>query len=370
LYAGERDDPPENVDWRNAYGLAVHLALAAVESGLFSHEEAISKALESYGLWLDPEDTAQLREDMRIFERRRPLGVTLVGSEMELRVPLFMHEDRQIYFRCRLDVLKRLISNPSVFIHRDYKSSKWQKTEAEIHSDLQLWAYNWAIHDWFPECQTLIQTYDQLRFGEHNTSKNAEQRAHMKQWLIDMVKLILADTTWRPKLNDWCNYCPIVTICREPRRATRYTRDLLATLAPLTTEGRKIKVEFAGNGNAVEEMIEQELPGMVQTRKHIERVEEELKSVLKRLPQAERERLGWKLTDRRRRHISPEGLRALHQEMGDTFYQIADMSITRLEELVGKPKKGDEPPPELKIARDWMTEDIAGTNVVPAKSGE
>lgn len=369
IVPNERDDPPENVDWRNAYGLAVHVAIALVEQGS-SHEDAISAALQRYGLWLDPEDTAMLRQDLDIFERRRPLGVTLVGSELELRVPLFVHDGEQIYYRCKLDVLQRLISNPSVFVHRDYKSSKWQKSEAEIHRDLQLWAYNWAIHEWFPECRTLIQTYDQLRYGEHNTSKNDEQRIQMKQWLIDMVKLILADTVWRPKLNDWCSYCPIVTICREPRRATRYTRDMLATKAPLTQEGRKIKVEFSGNGNAVEHMIEDELPDMVRTRKHIEKVEETLKGALKHMPQAERERLGWRLQERRQRSISPEGLRALHERMGDTFYQLAGISMTRLEQMFGTPKKGEEPAAELQIAREWTTEEIGATNVVPAKTGD
>lgn len=363
----EHDDPPENVDWRNAYGLAVHIAIHWVERFGASHEDAIKLALGRFGTYLDPADVALLRQDLDTYEQRRHLGVTLVGSEMELRVPLFVHEGEQIYFRCRLDVVQRLISNPSVFLHRDYKSSKWPRSAKEIHEDPQLWAYNWAIHEWFPECQTLIQTYDQLRFGEQNTSKSDQQRRDMKLWLTDMVKLILADEAWKPKLNDWCSYCPMVYSCREPRRATAYTRSRIMALAPTEKIGRKIRVAFRPNGDTIGSLIA-ELPQMIETRKHLERVEEELKHVIEHMSQEERERLGWELKDRRVRRITPDGLRALHERMGDTFYELASLPVTRLEELVGKPKRGEPLPPELQLAREHTTEEVTSVNVVPANS--
>jgi hypothetical protein len=364
---GEHDEPPESVDWRNAYGLAIHLAISWVERDGIGHEEAIRHALAAYGTYLTPGDVALLREDLRTYEQRRQLGVTLVGAEMELRVPLFIYKGEQIYFRGRLDVVQRLISNPSVFLHRDYKSSKWPRTAKEIHEDPQLWAYNWAIHEYWPECETLIQTYDALRFGELTTTKSDQQRRDMKLWLIDMVTLILEDETWKPKLNEWCSYCAMVYSCREPRRATAYTRSRIAALAPTEKVGRKIRVAFRPNGDTIGELIG-ELPQMIETRKHIERVEEELKTVIEHMSDEQRERLGWELKDRRRRNISPEGLRALHEQMGDTFYQIANLPITRLEELVGKPKRGEPAPAELQIAREWTTEEVTGVNVVPANS--
>src|SRR3974390_541128 len=88
LEPNEKDDPPENIDWRNAYGLAVHDALGRVERGV-SHDEAIDGAMRRYGVYLDPGDVATLRDDLDVYERRRPLGVTLVGSALERRVPLY-----------------------------------------------------------------------------------------------------------------------------------------------------------------------------------------------------------------------------------------------------------------------------------------
>jgi hypothetical protein len=255
-------------------------------------------------------------------------------------------------------------------VHRDYKSSKWQKSDAEVHKDPQMWAYNWGIHEFFPECRHLLQTYDQLRFGEVQTTKNDQQRRDMKQWLIDMVKIIIADETYKPKINDFCRFCPLVVTCREPRRATAITRGTLATLAPLTKEGRKIKVEFFEEGMAIEDLIEHELPKMIETRKHVEHVEKALKELIAKMPEGERARLGWAVRDSKRRAVATEGLRELHEQMGDAFYSLVSLPITRLEEMFGKPKKGEQVPRELEIARSWTTEDITGVNVVPANTSK
>lgn len=371
LEPNERDEPPESTNWTNAYGSAIHEAIHLVEQDHVSHEKAIEATMLKYGTYLDPDHMRMLREDLALFERRRVLGVTLVGTEMELRVPLFVHPtEGQIFFRFRLDAVHRLIANPSVFLHRDYKSSAWQKTAAEVHKDPQMWAYNWAIHEYFPECVTLLQTYDQLRYGEEPTTKNDQQRRDMKLWLIDMVKIIIADNTFKPKINDFCRYCALVLTCREPRRAAAATRGMLAALAPLTKDGRRVRVEFAEEAFEIEDLIESELPKLMQTRKHIEHVEKALKAALEKMSQEERERLGWRLRDRKTRTISTDGLRELHAHMGDTFYEIVKLPITRLEDLIGKPKKGEPVPAELQIARSWTTEDVDGVQVVPANSSK
>lgn len=369
LEPNEKDEPPGHTNWTNAYGSAIHHAMHLVTIGQ-SHQEAITESMSLYGIYLEPGDYELLSEDLDVFERRRHLGVETIASELEARVPLFVHEGEQIYFRFRLDLLQRLIANPSIFLHRDYKSSKHRKTPAEVHSDVQMWAYNMGIHELYPECERLLQDYDQLRFGVVPTSKNAAQRRQMKDWLIANVKIILADEVYKPKQNTFCRYCPLVVTCRETHRATRYWRGELAVLAPLTKEGRKVKVEFAEEGDELERIIRDELPVMQQTRKHIEHVEKLLKTLLEDMPEEERRRLGWRLQERKTRTITPDGLRELHELMGDTFYSLIGLSITRLEESVGKPKKGEPLPPELEVARNWTTTDVSGTNVLPATSGE
>jgi hypothetical protein len=96
------------------------------------------------------------------------LGYRLVSAEVDMRVPLFKLTDdgEWIYFRFKIDALYQSLQNPGLFLMRDYKSSRWPKPIEEIHNDLQQWSYNFGVHEMFPECETLVQIYDQLRFGE------------------------------------------------------------------------------------------------------------------------------------------------------------------------------------------------------------
>lgn len=364
---GERDDPPESTNWTNVYGSAIHEAISEVERGA-SHETAIDAALQRYGVWLTPEDIELLGEDLQVYEQRRPArdDVELVAAERDMRVPLFVTDDgEQMYFRFKLDVLYRLKDHPDVFISRDYKSSAHAKSEAEVHKDPQQWSYNFGIHELFPECRQLFQEYDQLKFGVRKTSKNAQQRAEMKQWLIAMVKVILADERYKPKRNEWCRWCPMVVTCRETKRATEFERGKLALLAPLVKEGRKIKVAFWDEGEHLEGLIRDELPRMIEVRKHIAKVEETLKGIIEEMALEERERLGWLVRERTSRRITTEGLRELHELLGDSFYELVSLPVSRLEEFVGKPKKGEPVPAELELARQWMVEEPGGVTIVP-----
>lgn len=361
LEPGERDEPPESTNWTNAYGSAIHEAISLVERGA-THEDAIDAALRLYAIYLTPEDITLLREDLKTYERRHPQNAELVAAEQDMRVPLFVtDEGERIYFRFKLDVLFRLKDHPDVFIHRDYKSSAHRKTEAEVHSDPQMWSYNWGIHELWPECRQLFQEYDQLRFGVEKTTKNAAQRLEVKQWLIDQVKVILADETYKPHINDFCRWCPMIVTCRETRRATSYWRGRLGILAPMRKDGRKVKLELLAESEEIEDIIEHELPKMQQVRKHLQKVEDELKSLIGEMSLEERERLGWRLRDRHSKTITPDGLRELHAMLGDSFYHLINLPMTRLEEFVGKPKKGDSVAPELQLARDWSVEDVTGS---------
>jgi PD-(D/E)XK nuclease superfamily len=364
---GEKDEPPESTNWTNAYGLAIHAAIAEVVRGA-GHREAIDAALAQYGIHLTPADVALLSEDLKIYEARKPKSASLVAAERDLRVPLFIDDDgTQIYYRFRLDVLYRLDNYPDVFLHRDYKSSAHRKTAAEVHADVQLWSYNWAIHELWPECRRLFQEYDQLKFGVERTSKSPEQREQMRPWLIGQVRVILADETFKPRLNDFCPYCPLAVTCRETQRATRFWRGRLALVAPLGREGRKIKVQFRDEAQELEQVI-RELPEMQKVRKHIQHVEDALKDVIVAMALEDRERVGWLVRERHSKTITPEGLRELHAMLGDAFYRLINLPIGRLEEFVGKPKKGDAPAPELKLARDWSVEQVSDSIIVPVKS--
>jgi hypothetical protein len=124
LYAGEKDNPDEADSYATSYGSAVHDAIEVVENTQCSDEDAIAAVWANYSHWLEPGDTDRMKADLETYRTRTDTGLRLVGTELELRMPLLKHEDRTIYFRGRIDVLYQRLDNPAVFISRDYKSGR------------------------------------------------------------------------------------------------------------------------------------------------------------------------------------------------------------------------------------------------------
>lgn len=362
---GRKDEPPGHTNYTNAYGSAIHDAIHLVETEGLTNQEAVSRVWPKYAGFLDPEELAMIKEDLDAYRGDTPLGMELVVAEMDVKVPLMMVNGEQFFFRFKLDALYRRIGEPTAFFHRDYKSSKHRKTQAEVDKDLQMWAYNWGIFELFPEALSLIQSYEQLRFGNLTTSKNREQRAQMKQWLIETVKAVLADEKLEPRQNEWCPWCPLVVTCDQTVRASRYWKGRLAALAPMTKEGRKTKIAFLDEGEDLEHMIEEILPEIIQTRKHLKAVEDALKDMIADLPSEERARLGWRLSDRKTRVLTPEGLRAFHEATGDSFYEMISLARSSAEAVIGKPAKGEDPAPQLQLLRELELERVSSTSVVP-----
>lgn len=362
---GKRDEPPGHTNWTNAYGSAIHDAIHLVETEGLSNGEAIDRVWLTYGGYLDPEHLTLLREDLDSYRGDTPLGMELVAAEVDARVPLMVVDGEQIYFRFKLDALYRRTADQTFFYHRDYKSSAHRRTREEVHKDKQMWSYNWGIHMLYPEVKSLLQSYEQLKFGNYTTSKNAEQRQEMREWLERTVIAVLADETMEPKQNDWCPWCPLVVTCDQTKRATRYWHGRLAILAPETKEGRKTKIHFGDEADDLEYMMEEVLPRMIQTRKHLEAAEKALKALLGDMGSEDRARLGWRLTDRKTKTLTPDGMRVMHEAMGDLFYEVITLSTTAVEKLVGKPNKGEEPAPQLKLLREVQLEEVGSTTVVP-----
>lgn len=367
---GTRDEPPESRNWTNAYGSAIHDAISYVENEDLSNKQAVEKAWKDWGPFLDPEDLALLHQDLDKYRGDTPLGMRLVAAEVDVKVPLFVLDGVQYYFRFKLDALYQMIAEPSVFFHRDYKSSKWPKSDKEVHEDWQMSAYNWGIHELYPECSRLVQSYEQLRHGNILTSRNDLQREQIRDWLVENVKAIIADGEHRPKINDFCRYCPLIMECSETERATHYWRGTLAVLAPMTKVGRKTKLEFADDGDEVERLISNVLPRAIAVRKHLEHFEKELKALLETMPSSERERLGWKTEDRKTRKVTPEGLQRIHEAVGPVFYNLVSLTKRNVDLWIGKPKKGVPLTPELASIRAEELESVSQTLVVPEKAPE
>lgn len=327
----EKGGAPGSTNPNNAYGSAIHLAISVSEE-TGNDQEAIDAAVAEYGAFLEPEDVEQLEEDLDIYHARDYSGVETVASEDNLRVPLMEHNGETIYYRFTLDRLYRIINNPTAFIHLDYKSSAHRKSDKDVHRDPQLWTYNWAIYEMWPEVEDLTQIYDQLRFGSIPTRKNDSQREKIKRWLVSQVTAILNADHVDPSFNQWCPWCPIMVDCSEPKRTAEFAKTRIAELAPDGTDVANLAAQDIDT--YVDPLYEFET-----VRKCIERYEEAVKGVIRELPQERRRELGFGLFPAAKDVWSVEGLRLAHSEVGDDFYHLVGMTKTRIKSLYGSDKE-------------------------------
>ncbi len=339
IFEGESAEAPDSESYPTAYGSAIHDAIRVVEQTQCTDDEAIDAVWADYQAWLEPDDIDRMRRDLETYRTRTVLGYRLVGAELEMKIPLFTHEGRVIYLRGRVDVLYQHMQNPGLFLSRDYKSGRIRKSELEVHRDIQQWLYNLLIHGYFPECVRLEQMYDQLRYGEIATRKSPLQRRQILEWATKQVKAILADEKLAPKQNQWCQFCPLMMDCRVTHLSADFWKNRLAALAPEKKVGRKIVVGLTEDHTGFEMYVEL-LPKIKSSAKTMLRFVEAVESVLRQMPQSEREALGYTFgkpreTDR----WGPTELRQAHALMGDSFYHVIGLTKTNLERFFGS---GDE----------------------------
>lgn len=330
-------EPPEAaVNPTKLYGAAIHDLVEIVENDDTLDDDAAIQVLFKTHRWLTPEVVEELKADLQIYREREPTGVRTILSETELRVPLFVYKGRQIYFRGRIDRLYQDLDDPTTFRHRDYKSSRWPRTQSEVDSDKQLWAYNFLIYETYPEIETLLQTYDQFNFGELETEKTEDERVQIKDWLIKAITAILEDDEVGPDglgvpaFNDWCAYCPLMMSCPVVPKLTDYALAEIAKIAPEVKKGAKTEVVL---DPALFDVYVEQLPDVSTAKGVLERFESAVKARLMELPQHEREAYGYTLRKRSRDTLPTEGLRAAHRLLGDEFYRLATLSKTAVNKV-------------------------------------
>jgi hypothetical protein len=334
--AGQQSDErtPEAGSWATAYGSAVHDAIQAVEDG-YGPEDAIQVAWNRHGSLLEPGDVQLLRDDLDTYARRDFPGTLTRASEDEFKVPLLEHGGETIYFRFKLDRLYERADAPGVFIHVDYKSSKHPKSEKEVHEDPQMWAYNWGVHEIFPECEDLHQFYDQLRYGQIPTRKSPAQREEIREWLVRQVTAILedddvrADGLRKPRKNRWCRWCPIMESCPVVDELTEFGLVEIASAAPQEKIGRKKVVQLAEEALPT---YAAQLDDVKEAIGVLERFRDAVTDVIKEMPEDRRRELGYETRERTNNVFGREAALALLDRIGpDRFAEIAKITKSGLE---------------------------------------
>lgn len=354
----EEGEAPEAEGPNTAYGSAVHHAIEYVERELASDDEAIQAAFNEYGKWLDPDDLERMKKDMQTYRTRDKQfeGWRAVAVESDFRVPMFKRQGETYYFRFKLDRLYQSLTNPAQFAHVDYKSSKWKKTEEEVHGDPQMWSYNFGIHEVFPECESLQQFYDQLLFGIVPTRKSAGQREQIKEWLVKQMNAVLDDEELDPKFNQWCPYCPLLESCPEPRRTAEFARARIAALAPEDIDTGRLEID-----PDLIEVYVTEAENAKTNVKALERFIASVNEVVRDMPTAVRTYHGYELGGKELNVWTPDGLRDAHAILGDDFYSLVKLGKTRLDKaLKGDDRRGEIMQLALKEGQNPSVKKIQG----------
>jgi hypothetical protein len=340
----EGKEPPEARgkagvrDPTSAYGSAIHDAIFLIEEEAYRPDEAAEAAFQKWAQWLEPSDLKHLEDDLATYLRRDVRGVETVVNEGEFKVPLLVYEERTIYFRFKVDRLYRRLDAPTQFVHIDYKSSKWLKSKQEVHDDRQLWAYNFGLHEVFPEMTDLLQVYDQLLGGQETTRKNAAHRAQIKRWLQQVALKALRDDKLEPTWNDFCAWCPIMMDCPEVDRLSQFALDEIAVL-------ERPKKKADGSPGKRKEMVldpdrfqeyTAKLPKVVAALRVLEKFKDTVNDDLRNMPDERRAQNGFELKPgKRMTSYPPDMLKVLYEEeLGDRAFELAKVTKTAIDDVL------------------------------------
>ena len=353
----ERGAPPESWGPENAYGSAIHLCLRMLDDGR-TQDECVQAALRDFRQWLEPADLTHLYEDMDKYLEREDIGVRTLLNETEISIPLFEHPTAgPVWFRARIDRVCQSLEDPLLLLHRDFKSSKWAKSHEEVAADLQLWAYNWSIVEWFvdlfPEYDaddvTLLQIYDQLNYGEIPTQKSPSQRQEIRRWLVQTITAIIEDEEMQPTFNEWCSWCPLKMDCPVVRyQLTDWALAKIAALMPreerLNQNGSVSKRPgpVLLDPERIEEYVEL-LPDVHRAGSVLTKFEEEVRATLVRMPDTELHRFGKRKVDRSKRVFTTEAKRKIVEIVGITrALMMFDLSLEGVKRFLGSDKAAVE----------------------------
>jgi hypothetical protein len=207
-----------------------------------------------------------------------------------------------------------------------------------------MWAYNWALHEYFPDIERLLQQYDQLNYGIESTEKSPMKREEIAKWLRRQVTAILNDESFdksdgllAPKFNEWCPWCPIIEDCSVIPKLTDYAQRRIALLSPHVVSIAKVGLDATG----IETYVKQ-LDNVGTAKKTLDVFDKQVRSLLRSLPDSERKLLGWKVSPRSEDRWNEEALREVHAILGDDFYRLVSFTKARLNSLFDDDPRGDQ----------------------------
>lgn len=199
------------------YGSAVHDALYRMEAEPIGPDEALARAWPSE---LGPERLAEAKRDLeRYLERGGPsTKYATLGVEVDLYAPLYDDpEFGEVWYSGRIDHLGVDLEDTSTLHVTDYKTNRFPPSRDAVKNDVQMQAYSWLTlrnaERWLPGKANVVVHYDPIKWYEIEWRYDDETLAVWHEWASAIARRILRDDRATPRVNPGCGWCPVKLNC-------------------------------------------------------------------------------------------------------------------------------------------------------------
>lgn len=301
-------------------GIIVHEALQLMEEESIPPEAALERCFPAD---LGPEAYDECLTDLTAYLERGASPsdkYAALATEQHLTAHLYDDEDHgPIYVQGFIDWIGVDANDPSTIHSVDYKHQRHPASREEVRQSLQFRIYDLLIRKNVArytrrENPNVVMHLDAVKFSDVAVRYQPEDAEVFEQWLITMVRHILADDDANPVLNPGCAYCPVRSDCPAFEALPEMAEQVLMARPGIDDDDARLA--WRDRANAARLLLEKAV-----------------KEVDGRYADLTYASGGLFETPTQRFTVEPKyadevDLRALHAALGDTFYEIARTSKT------------------------------------------
>lgn len=334
-----------------SFGRVIHAALALMETASISPEDALRQAWDQR---LGPEWMAEAVEDLDGYLARASDRMSTVATEVDLYGLLYVDEVfGEVWFGGRLDRLEVDVNDPGTLHVRDYKTNRRPVARAAMKGDVQLKSYDWLVRQNWARLMgsttspSIVVHLDLVKHYDLDWWYEAQEIEEWAAWCEAIARAILRDEAGDPMVGPGCAWCPVKDDCRAYRALPGQGRGML--------ERRQVTdlVRMVAWRDEAAETVRLLKAGIDDIDATIaERVDAEGGSAV----------VGASLFTREASEARKADLRRVHAVLGDQFYDLASVSLTKLDDL----SRGD---PQLRDALNaCIAKEVTGTKITRKKA--
>jgi putative RecB family exonuclease len=131
---------------------------------------------------------------------------------LEYRVSFPIDEAGNYRIRGVIDRLS--VSKDGTYEIHDYKTSGRLPTQDQVDTDRQLALYHLAVGQMWPDVKDVELVWHYLVFGkELRSRRTAGELENLRRAVVERIRIIEADTDFRPRESALCDWCPYPPYC-------------------------------------------------------------------------------------------------------------------------------------------------------------